>query len=58
MMDAFRVRYTILNYDCWRHYKDFDKKKDADNYAAYLEKEPDTCDVSVEKIKTDKLYNV
>ena len=43
MIDAFRVRYTILNYDCWRHYKDFDKKKDADNYAAYLEKEPDTC---------------
>ena len=58
MIEAFRVRYTIYNYDCWNHYKDFLKKEKADEYAEYLKKQSDIGNVSVEKVKTYKLYNV
>lgn len=57
-MQSWRVKYTIYNYDCWKHYKDFEKKEDADNYAEYLETESDVGNISVEKVETDKLYNV
>lgn len=38
-MKAYRVHYTIFNYDCWKHYKDFATKEEADKYAEHIKEE-------------------
>lgn len=57
-MKAHRVKYTIFNYDCWNHYKDFIDKAEAEKYAEYLKKQGDIGNVSVDTVETSKLYNV